>query len=218
MSNLDQKKIAELHSNYLNFSGKKIVYKPKATYKKLTPLEQLLGKKSYKPKQKYKYKEKLAILDPENRKELNKYVSPFQEPKELTAEDIADKINSKEAHISYSVLKDLPETKETEFSQELLDAVIQEIKKQKLDMRDIKNMPLNMNDMRWHGSGGANQFETAQPTTNPAIFTVANTPKYIVMNGFLYFSQDGSYTYASNSITINAALVPPAGSSVQSFY
>jgi hypothetical protein len=35
-----------------------------------------------------------------------------------------------------------------------VDEVVDEIRKKKLiDMRDIKNMPLNMNDMRWHGGG-----------------------------------------------------------------
>lgn len=35
-----------------------------------------------------------------------------------------------------------------------LEELVKEIKKKKLlEMRDIKNMPLNMNDMRWHGGG-----------------------------------------------------------------
>jgi len=34
-----------------------------------------------------------------------------------------------------------------------LPEVMKHIKKEKLEMKDIKNMPLNMNDMRWHGSG-----------------------------------------------------------------
>lgn len=33
------------------------------------------------------------------------------------------------------------------------DTIIKRIKKQKLELSDIRNMPLNMNDMRWHGGG-----------------------------------------------------------------
>lgn len=37
-----------------------------------------------------------------------------------------------------------------------IDDIIEKIKKEKLlEMRDIKNMPLNMSDLRWHGSGSS---------------------------------------------------------------
>ncbi len=43
----------------------------------------------------------------------------------------------------------MPET------EDMVDEVIKELKKkQYLEPKDIKGMPINMNDMRWHGSGG----------------------------------------------------------------
>lgn len=66
-----------------------------------------------------------------------------------TAKQIAKKINTLDGEIDFAVLKNVPESVE----QLSVDNIIKEIKKQKLEMRDIKNMPLNMNDQRWHGSG-----------------------------------------------------------------
>lgn len=60
-----------------------------------------------------------------------------------TPKDIAKKLNTLEEIIEPSVIKGYL----------TIDKIIKEIKSQKLEMRDIKNMPLNMNDMRWHGGG-----------------------------------------------------------------
>jgi predicted GH43/DUF377 family glycosyl hydrolase len=60
-----------------------------------------------------------------------------------TPNQIADKLNTLEEVLKPKVI----------IGYEDADAVIKKIKKQKLEMADIRNMPLNMNDLRWHGSG-----------------------------------------------------------------
>ena len=61
-----------------------------------------------------------------------------------TAEQIANKLNTLTEKIESSAIKGLPTIKD----------LLKEIKKGKLiEIRDIKNMPLNMSDMRWHGGG-----------------------------------------------------------------
>jgi len=60
-----------------------------------------------------------------------------------TPEQIAEKLNMLEGALEVTVLK----------GYENADEIIKKIKEQKLEMRDIKNMPLNMNDMRYHGGG-----------------------------------------------------------------
>ena len=64
--------------------------------------------------------------------------------------EIAVKINSLKGEISYGVLKDVPNAL-------TIDDVIKELKnpksKLRLEKKDIKDMPLDMNDMRWHGGG-----------------------------------------------------------------
>ena len=64
--------------------------------------------------------------------------------------DIANKLNTLKGEVSYKVLKDTPK-------ELTVEDVLKEIKnpksKNRLEMRDIKNMPLDMSDMRWHGGG-----------------------------------------------------------------
>lgn len=63
-----------------------------------------------------------------------------------TAEQIVEKINTLKDVIEPSVIK----------GYESSDDVIKKIKKQKLELKDINGMPLNMNDLRWHGGGISN--------------------------------------------------------------
>lgn len=114
-----------------------------------------------------------------------------------------------------------------------LDEIVREIKKKKLiELRDIKNMPLNMNDMRWHGGGlstvshddtltgngtpssplgvvgGGVTVETPVGTVNAVntIFTVTAEPKWVVSDSATYFNGAG-YTYAALTITLD---IPPS--------
>jgi len=68
---------------------------------------------------------------------------PGRDGAEITKEQLVEKINLIEGEIDPKVIK----------GYETSDDVIKKIKKDKLDMRDIKGMPLNFNDQRWHGSG-----------------------------------------------------------------
>lgn len=49
------------------------------------------------------------------------------------------------------------------------------------------------------------------------IFTVSNTPKWVVVNGRKYYSGDG-YTYSAPTITLDALITPPVGSTLRSIY
>ncbi len=61
-----------------------------------------------------------------------------------TPQQIIDKVNSLEYAIEAKVIKDIP----------TVEDVLKELKsKQILEPKDIKGMPINMNDMRWHGGG-----------------------------------------------------------------
>lgn len=66
---------------------------------------------------------------------------------------IAEKINTLEKEISFKVLKDVPEIEKISISD-----IIKELKdpksKNRLERKDIKGMPLDMSDQRWHGGGG----------------------------------------------------------------
>jgi len=65
-----------------------------------------------------------------------------------TPEEIVGKINSSSRKIDASVIDGVPE------ASDIVDSVIKELKnKQHLEPKDIKGMPINMNDMRWHGGG-----------------------------------------------------------------
>ena len=62
-----------------------------------------------------------------------------------TPQEIANKLNTLVEAIEASVIKGLPKVKD----------LIDELKKgQYLEPKNIKGLPINMNDMRWHGSGG----------------------------------------------------------------
>jgi hypothetical protein len=64
-----------------------------------------------------------------------------------TSEQIADKLNELDEKVEAKVIKGLPKLKD----------FIDDIKKNKLiETKDIKGMPLNFNDMRWHGGGATN--------------------------------------------------------------
>ena len=85
-----------------------------------------------------------------------------KEPKEIDVDFIVKE-----------VLKLIPKTDVPEIKD-----IIKEIKTKKLiEMRDIKNMPLNMGDMRWHGGG-----DTVSAGTNITITTV-NGKKVINATG-----------------------------------
>lgn len=74
---------------------------------------------------------------------VSKVLKQIPKVQEVKALDLANKLNSLKEAIEPSVIK----------GYESSDAIIKKIKNQKLEMRDIKGMPLNMNDMRWHGGG-----------------------------------------------------------------
>lgn len=82
-----------------------------------------------------------------------------QDAIDFAPEKIADKINKLENVIDVKVLKGYFD----------MNSIIKEIKKQKLEMRDIKGMPLNMNDQRWHGGGLSNITGLIQQGTNITI-------------------------------------------------
>lgn len=52
--------------------------------------------------------------------------------------------------------------------------------------------------------------------TNP-IFTVLHTPKYITINGLIYYEDDG-YTLSGLTITINSQIIPVSNSTLRSIY
>jgi hypothetical protein len=68
------------------------------------------------------------------------------------------------------VIAEFPEMLEPE---ELVERVIKEIKKkQRLEPKDIKGMPINMNDQRWHGGGASdagNLYYTPQGVTTATV-------------------------------------------------
>ena len=65
-----------------------------------------------------------------------------------TPDQIAEKLNTLEEQVESKVIKGLP----------TIEGIVAKIKKGKLiEMKDVKGMPLNMSDMRWHG-GGVTQF------------------------------------------------------------
>ncbi len=63
--------------------------------------------------------------------------------------ELAAKLNTLEEAISYKVLKDIPKS----FGITVEDVIKELQKKQYLEPKNIKGMPINFNDMRWHGSG-----------------------------------------------------------------
>lgn len=101
-----------------------------------------------------------------------------------------------------------------------VEDVIKELKKkQYLEPRDIKGMPINMNDMRWHGSG-INSYSALFLTATGDIndtntqFTFTERPQAIVMNGSTY--RDGSTvggmtTWTWNGGTMTATMFAPVG-------
>lgn len=75
-------------------------------------------------------------------------------------EQIIDKVNTLEGVLEPKVLKGY-------FS---IDDVVQTIKKNKsIETRDIKGMPINMNDQRWHGGGISNITNLIVAGTNIVI-------------------------------------------------
>jgi len=60
--------------------------------------------------------------------------------------------------------------------------IIAKIKAQKLELKDIKNMPLNMSDMRWHGGGISNITDLIQAGTNVTITGLGTTSSPYVIN------------------------------------
>ncbi len=68
---------------------------------------------------------------------------------------IADKLNTLKGVIDYTVIKDAPSIPTTE---ELIKAL--KTPKFQLEPKDIKGMPINMNDMRWHGGGTTSPLTT----------------------------------------------------------
>ncbi|MFI5241162.1 MAG: hypothetical protein ACHQUA_01880, partial [Microgenomates group bacterium] len=81
-----------------------------------------------------------------------------------TPKQVADKLNTLEQAIESKVIKDL-------LTPEDIVKMLKDPKsKHRLEPRDIKGMPLNFNDMRWHGGGsggGAGATWTPQgPTTS----------------------------------------------------
>ncbi len=80
---------------------------------------------------------------------------------EVDVNDITNKVlqqvnsatDSKQESLVKMVLSKIPQV-DVPTIDDLIPKLIDEIKNKKLiEMRDIKNMPLNMNDMRWHGGG-----------------------------------------------------------------
>lgn len=150
----------------------------------------------------------------------------------LSAKDIVTKLNTLEEAIEAKVIKGLPTI--TDF--------VKEIKrggKHQLDLNDVKGAPL---DMRWHGgglssvvhdstltgsgttasplsvvgSGGVN-YETPVGLINDSnvTFTVSHTPKAVILNGTMYFENDG---YTLSGLTITMLVVPVSGSTLRSQY
>jgi len=62
------------------------------------------------------------------------------------------------------------------------DVIIAKIKSQKLELKDIKNMPLNMSDMRWHGGGISNITDLIQQGTNVTITGLGTTASPYIIN------------------------------------
>lgn len=116
-----------------------------------------------------------------------------------------------------------------------LDEMIQKIKsEQLLGLRDIKGMPINMNDMRWHGGGISSVTHDATLTgsgtaSSPlsvvgsglAIITVTGTvndsntsftsatqPTVLVINGGVYQRTGGiiTWTWVATVITLSSAV------------
>jgi len=79
-----------------------------------------------------------------------------------------------------SVLKQIPPL-EIPTVDEVTDNVVKQIKKKKLlEKRDIKDMPLNMNDQRWHGGGLSSVIHDSTltgdgTTTSPLSVVGSNT-------------------------------------------
>lgn len=125
---------------------------------------------------------------------------------------------------------------EVEKSVPTLDEMINKIKsEQLLGLRDIKGMPINMNDMRWHGAGLAAVVHDATLTGNGTIssplsvtsslaiiavtgtiddsnttFASATQPTILVINGGVYQKTGGSitWTWVATVITLSS----PVGS------
>lgn len=86
-------------------------------------------------------------------------------------------------------LKDELKTLEEKLREDMpnLEDLIKELKKGKhIELRDIKNMPLNMNDMRWHGGGGTITIQTEDGLTS-----VSPLRTLKVTNGTLTDDGDG---------------------------
>lgn len=65
--------------------------------------------------------------------------------------------------------------------------------------------------------GSGTSFETPSGTINSSnvTFTVANTPKAVILNGIWYFENDG---YTLSTLTITMLVVPTTGSTLRSVY
>lgn len=146
-----------------------------------------------------------------------------------TPEEIVEKINTLDAVIDPKVIK----------GYETSDEVIKKIKKNKLELRDIKGMPLNFNDQRWHGAGitsltagtgisitdssdggktisatGASySILTATGTIDDSNldFVFVSLPIELVINGLSFIQTGGSTTWTWNAGTFTATLSTPVG-------
>lgn len=131
-----------------------------------------------------------------------------------TPELIVAKLNTLEGEIEAKVIKGLPTLRE----------LVAEIKAKKLiEMKDVRNMPLNMSDMRWHGGGPTlvagtditltqnsngtttiaasttgSQILTATGTINDSnvTFTFISQPLLLVINGAMYIPVGGAITWS----------------------
>ncbi len=75
---------------------------------------------------------------------------------------------------------EIPESEEVDTGA-IVKSVVKELKrggKSQLEMQDIKNMPLNMNDMRWHGGGftDSNFIDNEVVAGSGTTYTLAKTP------------------------------------------
>lgn len=63
---------------------------------------------------------------------------------DIEPQKLVDVLNGQKGKLNFEIIKDFP----------TVETIVSEIKKKKMiEMKDVKNMPLNMNDMRWHGGG-----------------------------------------------------------------
>ncbi len=145
--------------------------------------------------------------------------------------DIVQKLNTLKGVLDPAVLKDVDI---------LFDTFLEKVKTKKLiDRADIRNMPLNMGDQRWHGgglskvthdatltgegtsssplsvvgSGGSFLVLAATGTIDDSntAFTFLQLPTVIVMNGGMYQQTGGIITWTWDAGTLTATLSSPVG-------